>query len=82
LSARAILDVATLQCVTPPPTPPPTPEQTKVSRYVAQHLVGADCSLKLDWLLRYRMQVYGNFEMNEMAEDRYAEICAKARREF
>jgi hypothetical protein len=51
------------------------------SRFVArQQMKGADCSLKLDWILRYRMMVYG-FEQKAMAEDRYAEICGKVRRD-
>ena len=48
-----------------------------MSRLAAQHLRGmgaADCSLKLDWMLRYRMMVMSP-EQKEMAEDRYAEIC-------
>jgi hypothetical protein len=40
----------------------------------------ANCSLKLDWMLRYRMMV-PDFEQKEMAEDRYAEICGKVRRD-
>jgi hypothetical protein len=54
-----------------------------MSRLVAQQIKGvglADCSLKLDWMLRYRMMVYAA-EQKEMAEDRYAEICGKARRD-
>jgi hypothetical protein len=47
-----------------------------MSRLVAQKLksMGADCSFKLDWMLRYRMMVYDP-DQKEMAEDRYAEIC-------
>lgn len=47
-----------------------------MSRLVAQKLnsMGGDCSLKLDWMLRYRMMVY-DVDQKEMAEDRYAEIC-------
>jgi hypothetical protein len=50
-----------------------------VSRRIAQQMMSGDCSLKLDWMLRYRMLVYVA-EQKEMAEDRYAEICGKARR--
>jgi hypothetical protein len=54
-------------------------EDLAISRFSAQQLKGwgagaADCSLKLDWMLRYRMMVH-NFEQKEMAEDRYTEIC-------
>jgi hypothetical protein len=51
-------------------------EDLMVSRLTAQTLkgMGADCSLKLDWMLRYRMMVY-DIDQKEMAEDRYAEIC-------
>jgi hypothetical protein len=47
-----------------------------MSRLVAQHLkgMGADCSLKLDWMLRYQMMVYDP-DQKAMAEDRYAESC-------
>jgi hypothetical protein len=47
-----------------------------VSRLTAQQLksMGADCSLKLDWVLRYRMMVM-SLGQKAMAEDRYAEIC-------
>jgi hypothetical protein len=46
------------------------------SRLVAQQLrsMGGDCSLKLDWMLRYRMMVFDP-DQKDMAEDRYAEIC-------
>jgi hypothetical protein len=47
-----------------------------MSRLIAQHLkgMGADCSLKLDWKLRYQMMVY-DIDQKAMAEDRYMEIC-------
>jgi hypothetical protein len=44
-----------------------------VSRLAALQTRG-DCSLKLDWMLRYRMMVM-SADQKEMAEDRYAEIC-------
>ncbi|MCK9908287.1 hypothetical protein MXD81_04050 [Microbacteriaceae bacterium K1510] len=51
-------------------------EDLMISRLTAQQLrnTSADCSLKLDWLLRYRMMVY-DLDQKAMAEDRYAEIC-------
>jgi hypothetical protein len=49
-----------------------------LSRLTAQKMkgMGGDCSLKLDWMLRYRMMVYDP-DQKAMAEDRYAEICGK-----
>lgn len=51
-------------------------EDLLISRLTALQLKGwTDCSLKLDWMLRYRGMVY-DFQQKEMAEDRYMEICA------
>ncbi len=51
-------------------------EDLMLSRLTAQRMksMGADCSLKLDWMLRYRMMVYDP-DQKAMAEDRYAESC-------
>jgi hypothetical protein len=51
-------------------------EDLMLSRLTAQTLkgMGADCSLKLDWMLRYQMMVYDP-DQKAMAEDRYVEIC-------
>jgi len=53
-------------------------EDLMVSRLASQQLraMGGNCSLKLDWMLRYRMMVYDP-DQKEMAEDRYAEICGR-----
>jgi hypothetical protein len=47
-----------------------------ISRLTAQQLktMGGNCSLKLDWMMRYQMMVYDP-DQKAMAEDRYAEIC-------
>lgn len=47
-----------------------------VSRLVAQQLktMGGDCSLRLDWMMRYQMMVFDP-DQKTMADDRYAEIC-------
>jgi hypothetical protein len=47
-----------------------------LSRLTAQQMRGADCSLKLDWMLRYQMRVTSPGQKG-MAEDRYAEICGR-----
>ena len=48
-----------------------------VSRLVAQQLrTTGNCSLKLDWMMRYQMMVFDPDEKS-MAEDRYAEICGE-----
>jgi hypothetical protein len=46
------------------------------SRFIAQFLKehGGNCSLKLDWMLRYQMMGF-NPDQKAMAQDRYAEIC-------
>jgi len=47
-----------------------------LSRLAAQQMRGADCSLKLDWMLRYQMRVTSPGQ-KAMAGDRYAEICGR-----
>jgi hypothetical protein len=51
-----------------------------MSRTVAQVIKGmsTNCSLKLDWILRYPMMVY-DLEQKAMAEDRCAEIVRHER---
>ena len=47
-----------------------------MSRLIARSALmkDANCSLKLDWILRYQM-IASSFDQKAMAEDRYAEIC-------
>jgi hypothetical protein len=48
-------------------------EDLMMSRLAAQHVKAfANCSLKLDWILRYRTMAPNQ---GNMAEDRYAEYC-------
>jgi hypothetical protein len=51
-------------------------EDLMVSRLTAQQMkgMGANCSLKLDWMLRYRNLV-DDPDQKDMAENRYAETC-------
>lgn len=54
-------------------------EDLMISRLTAQKMMGgADCSLKLDWMLRYQSMVYDR-DQKEMAEQRYAESCSHRR---
>jgi hypothetical protein len=55
-------------------------EDLMVSRLTAQKLkeLGGDCSLKLDWMLRYQSMVY-DADQKAMAERRYVENCSVRR---
>lgn len=54
-------------------------EDLMISRLATQKLMGgADCSLKLDWMLRYQSLVY-DVDQKAMAEQRYAEYCSRRR---
>ena len=55
-------------------------EDRMLSRLTAQKLksMGGDCSLKLDWMLRYQMMLYDPVQ-KAMAEQRYEEYCSPVR---
>jgi hypothetical protein len=55
-------------------------EDLMISRLTAQKLnqLGGDCSVKLDWMLRYKSMVY-DVDQQAMADQRYAESCSGRR---